>query len=70
MTKERFEKQFNVKLNKVEFRPSRNGLYWVSVKDVRDFYILEENGEYRLIDGKTNSVYHWRRDLHEMEEEY
>lgn len=70
MTKERFEKQFNVDLNKVVFKPSWNGLYQTSVKDVRGFYILEEKGNYRLIDGKTNSVSHWRRDLHEMEEEY
>lgn len=69
MTKERFEVQFNVDLNKVEFKPSWNGLYQTSVKDVRGFYILEENNDYRVIDGRSNSVYHWRVDMHEMEEE-
>lgn len=68
MTKERFEVQFNVDLNKVEFKPSWNGLYQTSVKDVRGFYILEEKGDYLLIDGKTNTVSHWRRDLSDMEE--
>lgn len=69
MTKERFEIQYNVNLNKVEFKTSWNGLYRASVKDVRGFYILEEQGDYRLIDGRSNSVWHWREDMHDIEEE-
>ncbi len=67
MTKERFEIQYNVNLDNVEMQTSWNGLYKTSVKEVRGFYILEEKGNYSLIDGRSNSVYHWRADMHEME---
>lgn len=67
MTKEKFQVEYNVNLDKVKFTLSHNGLYSTS-ENMGRFYVIKENDDYKVVDESSNSYYHCAVDLHNLEE--
>ena len=61
MTKEKFERDFNIKVDRLVFAEHYSGLYDVAVCGRFTIYREKENQEYSVI--MDNSVCMWRWDL-------
>lgn len=70
MNKENLKKNFGVNAEKIKWQEFENGGYkWqASAINRNGYYINKENGDYTVVDSKTNSVCGFTHDLSDLEE--
>lgn len=70
MNKQKLKTNFGVDAEKIKWQAFENGGYkWqTSATNKNGYYINNENGDYTVVDAKTNSVCRFTHDLSDLEE--